>query len=111
MIITEEAGGVPPTLTMEEGTVSGMEATEEGEESAAMITKEEATKDILIVPTEEITGGVSMVSIVERAKGALRTTSEEKFAGQTDMSSMSLVSISEQIGPSLIQVTDASCRM
>lgn len=111
MITIEKAGGVPPTLAMEEGTISGMEATEEGEGSAAMITKEEATKDTLIMPTEEIAGSVSMVSMGERSKGALITTSEEKFSGQTDMSSMSLVSISEQIGPSLIQVTDASCRM
>lgn len=111
MITTEEVGGVPPTLAMEEGTITGMEATEEGEGSAAMIIKEEATKDILIVPTEEVTDSVSMVSMGGRSKGPLITTSEEKFSGQTDMSSISLVSISEQIGPSLIQVTDASCRM
>ncbi|XP_013912549.1 PREDICTED: coiled-coil domain-containing protein 40 [Thamnophis sirtalis] len=94
LIITEEAGRVPPTLTMEDETVSGMEAIEKEEESAAVITKEEATKDIPIVPTEEITGGVSMVSMIERAKGAVRTTSEEKFAGQTDISSASLVDVS-----------------
>ncbi|XP_034268703.1 coiled-coil domain-containing protein 40 [Pantherophis guttatus] len=97
LITIEKAGGVPPTLAMEEGTISGMEATEEGEGSAAMITKEEATKDTLIMPTEEIAGSVSMVSMVSmggRSKGALITTSEEKFSGQTDMSSMSLLDVS-----------------
>ncbi|XP_058026837.1 coiled-coil domain-containing protein 40 isoform X2 [Ahaetulla prasina] len=94
LITTEEARGVPPTLAMEEGTISGVEATEEGEGSAAMITKEEATKDSLIVAKEKITGSVSMVSIEGRAKSALITTSEEKFSGPTDMSSMSLLDVS-----------------
>lgn len=103
MITTEEAGRISPTVAIEKGTSSGMEATEEGEGSAAMITKEEATKDSLALPTE---GSASVVSMRGRAKDALITASDEKFSGQTDVSSMSLVSISEQIGPSLVQVTD-----
>lgn len=105
MITTEEAGRVSPAVAIEKGTSSGMEATEEGEGSAAMITKEEATKDTLTLPTEEMTGSASMVSMRERAKDALITASDEKFSGQTDVSSTSLVSISEQIGLSLVQVT------
>ncbi|XP_039201759.1 coiled-coil domain-containing protein 40 isoform X1 [Crotalus tigris] len=94
LIATEEAGRVSPTVAIEKGTSSGMEATEEGEGSAAMITKEEATKDTLTLPTEEMTGSASMVSMRERAKDALITASDEKFSGQTDVSSMSLLDVS-----------------
>ncbi|XP_070596284.1 coiled-coil domain-containing protein 40 [Erythrolamprus reginae] len=94
LITTEEAGEVPRTQAMEERTISGMEATVEREGSAAMIIKEEATKDTLIVPTEEITDSVSMVSMVGTAIGAPVTISEEKFAGQTDVSSTSLADVS-----------------
>ncbi|KAM3848711.1 coiled-coil domain-containing protein 40 [Vipera latastei] len=91
LITTEEAGRVSPTVAIEKGTSSGMEATEEGEGSAAMITKEEATKDSLALPTE---GSASVVSMRGRAKDALITASDEKFSGQTDVSSMSLLDVS-----------------
>ncbi|XP_025019267.1 coiled-coil domain-containing protein 40 [Python bivittatus] len=69
LITTEEAGGVAPTVAMDERTRSDMEAAEEGEGSASMTTKEEAVKDAPVVITEEMTGSAPMVSKEEGAKG------------------------------------------
>ncbi|XP_063152602.1 coiled-coil domain-containing protein 40 [Candoia aspera] len=64
---------------MEEGASSGMEATEEGEESASMTTKEKAVKDAPVVTPEEMSDGAPTMSMEEGAKASILLSTNTLF--------------------------------